>query len=181
MLTKDHIAASIQMHSGRFFNFLQPWKNEFSIQEIAHSLSNLCRFTGHCKKFYSVAQHSVLVSWTVEPEFAYDALMHDAHEAFIGDMASPLKALIPEYREIENRVQAAVRARFGVSDPLPDDVKHADLVLLATEQRDLMAPPAHLWQGTAGIVPLDIAIVPMPPAEACSMFIDRYHYLRRFK
>lgn len=170
----------IQAINGGRFDLLNPEASTFSIFEIANSLSHLCRFTGHLVAPYNVAHHSWLVSHVVPAEHALAGLLHDAAEAFMGDVATPLKALLPEYKALEERVETVVLSRFGLPPRLPPEIKAADLVLLATERRDLLtdAQRAGLeWAVLEGVEPLPEVIRPWPSHVARERFLERYHEL----
>lgn len=133
--------------SGRRFWPLDPRPADVHPGDIAHGLSMLCRFCGHVRSFYSVAQHSVLVSRVVHPRAALAGLLHDASEAYLGDLIRPIKRHLPGYAAFEDAVMAAVCVRFGL-DPGDEDlwreVKRGDNVLLSTEFRDVARCGARL-------------------------------------
>ena len=165
------VAPTILLSTGRYFDFLNP--QPLTIGEVAHALSNLCRFTGHCTSFYSVAQHSVLVSHLLPDELAAQGLLHDAVEAVMGDMSGPLKRLFPQYKELEHRIEAVVLAGFGLPVQLDPRVKRADLQALRTEQEHLMRKEGGLWTCLDGIEPAPIAITPLCPEAALQVFLAR--------
>ena len=160
--------------SGGRFDYGTPDLAEIHIADIAHALAQICRFTGHTRRFYSVAQHSVLVSRIVPPEHALAGLIHDAHEAYVGDVATPLKDHLPGYREVEARAWSAVATRFGLNPVLPPCVKQADIIALATERRDLLPRDGRVWRVLENIVPRFERIEPLGPEAAEVLFLSRY-------
>src|SRR5689334_25068051 len=89
------VGPSIMLQSGAWFDFAAPHDSPFTIEDIAHGLANICRYSGQCRRFYSVAEHALLVAETAAG-FELEALMHDAAEAFLGDITRPLKQMLPE-------------------------------------------------------------------------------------
>ncbi len=170
---KTIIGPTIALHGGGYLDFLDPDSCEFTIDGIAHGLSMVCRFAGQTKYFYSVAQHSVLVSRIVPPEDALAGLMHDAPEAFLGDVTRPLKMLLPEYRPVYKRVEESIFCRFNIPNPLPQSVKDADLAMLAIEQIRLMGHKEE-WATTEGVKPANITWRCLSPEFAKQEFIARY-------
>ncbi len=162
---------------GNYFDLRNPALSVINIETIAKALSNICRFTGHTLEFYSVAQHSYHASFLVPEEYALEALLHDAAEAYVGDVSTPLKRQLPNYEKIESDVQAAIAAQFNLTLPLSDYTHRADQIMLATEKRDLMPPTDDDWFAGTDIVPLPQRICPCPPNVAKRMFLERYHYL----
>jgi len=175
--TSFKVRPDILTVSGEYFDFIDFAPNNVLIEDIAHALSNICRFAGHTREFYSVAQHSVLVSQIVPPEHAMAGLLHDAPEAYLGDVTTPLKQLLPDYKALEKRIEADVLTKLGLPTVLPPEIKEADIIAMATEQRDLMAPHDDTWILTAGIVPLAVRIDPVMPSEAKRLFLNRYFEL----
>lgn len=167
------IGPTILLFGGSYFDFMAPETSDFTIDDIAHGLAMTCRFAGQCGRHYSVAQHSVHVSQLVPVRHAYQGLMHDAAEAFVGDMAKPLKVMLPDYRSIEKHVEDAIFRRFKVKTPLPTSIKEADIRMLVTEQRQLMGNRDD-WDATRGLQPFNFEIPVMSPEEAKARFLERF-------
>ena len=140
------------------------------IEDIAHALASTCCFAGQTKIFYSIAQHDYLASMIVPPQDALAALLLNVREA--------LEQLLPECFGIEGHAPTDVMARLGVETPLPPTIEHADLVLRATELRDLGRPYDNAMTHIEEVRPLVLKIQPLPPIVAKHLFLDRYYELR---
>lgn len=169
--------AWIQTYTGRRFTPTNPNPDAIIIQDIAHALSMQCRFGGHVKTFYSVAQHCVLVSYICNFEDAFWGLMHDASEAYLVDVPRPLKhsGKLDAYIEFEGKVQAAICKRYDLPEKEPASIKKADTILLVTEARDLLPNKRSDWTLTAE--PLPFKINPLGPREAKDLFMKRFYEL----
>lgn len=167
----------IQTHSGARFSPLNPVPEAIIIQDIAHALSMQCRFSGHVNEFYSVAQHSVNVSYVCDAQDALWGLLHDATEAYLIDVPSPLKrsGKFEEFVKMEAIMQTAICKRFGLEDKEPASVKKADKLMVVTEARDLMCPLRPDWNQVCE--PLPFHIVPLPQRQAKELFLKRYFQL----
>jgi uncharacterized protein len=175
----------IQTATGRQFWPLNPRQEDVSIEDIAHHLANKCRFTGATAELYSVAQHSVLMA-----EFAIEnhgrstalyALLHDAAEAYVPDVARPVKPYWKEFREIEERLMSAIMKALEIPWPMmgfvEETIKHLDLMMLATERRDLMPTPPIPWLSTENVTPLRDEIDYWTRRVAKQEFLRMYHKL----
>jgi 5'-deoxynucleotidase YfbR-like HD superfamily hydrolase len=156
---------------------VDPRPEDIHIGDIAHALSNLCRFAGHAHTFYSVAEHSVRCSFIVDERAALQALLHDASEAYLVDIPTPIKTLLPEYREMEERMMSVIYSVFSI-DPKPwqKAVKAADLSLSAAEARDLMPLGNY---GLNKVRADEQLIVPWSSSTAEQAFLTRFSQLRR--
>ncbi len=128
-------APQIQTFTGKNVNFLDPKPETIDIKDIAHALALCNRYTGHTPRPYSVAQHSVLASYAAPYELAFEALMHDAQEAYVGDCATTLKQLLQTYKVIEGRLEAVVRKKYGLPVEMTPAVKVIDSRMLKTEAK----------------------------------------------
>ena len=163
----------ITTHSGRQFDLVNPTAAMIAPNDIAHALGNLCRFNGHTRTHYSVAQHSMIVCNLVPAEHQLVALLRNATEAYIGDMTRPLKAIMPTFSIIETLIWKAICDRFDLEPTLPECVVHADLVALATERRDLMTDQLSEWECLRGIPPMREYITPISAREAGMQYFSR--------
>ena len=159
--------------TGKRFDLFEPDADMIDPRDISQSLAHLCRFNGHTREFYSVAQHSCIVAELVPEEHKLAALLHDATEAYLGDMTRPLKQWMPDYLGFEDIVWASVCERFDLAIDLPACVRQADMIALATERRDLMPSDPAIWDCLVGIEPMIETIRPWSAAEARNTYHQR--------
>ena len=164
----------ITTRSGRQVDLLDPQYSQFDIGDIAHGLAYQCRFNGQTSRFYSIAQHSLMVASILPDHLKLAGLLHDAAEAYVGDVVQPLKVLLPDYQAIENRFTQAIGLRFNVNLDHRPEVKHADLIALATEKRDLLPRERCDWDLLKGIRPLDRLTLPMTPEQSEEAFMRTF-------
>ncbi|ASD50545.1 deoxyribonucleoside 5' monophosphate phosphatase [Acidovorax phage ACP17] len=172
---------TIQSYTGQIIHYINVEENFYTIEDISHGLSQTCRYAGQSRWFYSVAQHSVLVSQLVPPEYALEALMHDATEAYMCDLPTPLKKLLPEYCAMERKMDARIRAIFGLPAEMSAVVKDADALALAIEKPFLTLKTEMEWSFlpcTAGWE--DITIEQMGSEAAKDAFKRRFAELTGF-
>lgn len=146
----------IQVRSGGRFYPSAPRAEDIYIGDIAHALSMINRFAGHTHYPYSVAQHSVYVSYQVPPEHALTALMHDATEAYLVDIPRPLKKMLPFYYELENRAWRVIAQQFGLPENMPQCVKDADNAVLLAERAALLVATPDAWDIPGEPAPIKI-------------------------
>jgi hypothetical protein len=169
----------IQTFTGRKFWPLEPTADDICLEDIAHALSNICRFNGHSLSFYSVAQHAVFVADIIKDlgydrEFQFYGLHHDDSEAYLSDITRPVKAYLPNYKMIESNLEKIVLEHFKITDSeLKHDVmKKADNIALVTEAKYLMSLPPSDW--SIKEKPLDKPIITLGPREAEALFLAKH-------
>lgn len=167
----------MQTFSGRQFWPMAPREDEVHIEDIAHALSMQCRYAGHCIRFYSVAEHSVLMAWWLYrhagPQTALAGLLHDASEAYLVDVPRPVKPYLAGYKEAEARVQGVIMRRFGLPAELPRAVKEADDWIIGDELANLKPMEWHARYQN----PLGVTLAYWSPAEAEEKFLSAFRAL----
>lgn len=169
--------AWIETVSGKKFHFLDPRADEIDIIDIATALGNNCRYTGQAKGFYSVAEHSVAVSELTGNSL--EGLMHDASEAYLQDIASPVKGYLSNYKELEDVVMRAIAQKFNFMYPYDGAIKYADVIQLSTEARHLLPSRGNDWNWEwiwSEGRPKRYGIIPrfLPPKKARDLFLRKY-------
>jgi len=166
----------MQTYTGKAFWPFDPRPDEVCIEDIAHALSLLCRYGGHCKHFYSVAQHSIYVSDLCLNRNKLWGLLHDATEAYLVDLPRPIKWHLPEYRAIEERLQIVIAEKFDLCLTMPIEVKRIDNAILACERDQIMAKPPYDWQVDIAFK-VEVSINQWSPEHAEREFIKTFRKL----
>lgn len=165
----------MQTRAGLAYFHENPTVDSIRIADIAHALSNICRFGGHTSRFYSVAEHSVLVSQVVPAEHAFVALMHDATEAYVCDVPRPLKKMLGKvYADLEALAWDAICVKYGMDTDLPPCVKEADNAVLLAEKAALLLPAPLPWSWADGLLPADVKVRALQPKQAKAVFLNRF-------
>lgn len=179
MTSSDEISAStIQTYSGEMFDSFNPDPGKINLQDISHALSMICRYGGHSRVFYSVAEHSALMARYFAEKgvegIALMALFHDASEAYMGDVVRPLKLQMPLYRQVEENLRLAIFEKFGFPlDDLPDLIKDADLRICNDERAVLLLD--RPWSAYIdALQPLGVEIQAWSPDQAKSEWLETY-------
>jgi hypothetical protein len=163
------------LFSGHRVNFGNPQVDDIRIEDIAHSLAHLCRFGGHTKEFYSVAQHSIRVAHAVPKHLMLEGLLHDATEAYVGDMIRPLKRQLVRYQQIEEDFWQLIAFRFNLSVHMSPEVKMADEASLKSELQQFMRGEIELndpyWGNVNALPHVDIS---WSPLVAKTQFLSMY-------
>jgi len=175
-MSENRIGDWFLTYTGKKFYPLDPRPEDICIEDIAHALSLICRFGGHSRRHYSVAQHSVICSHIGE-QAKIQKLLHDAPEAYCGDMVRPLKLSMPAYCAVEDKIWIAVAKRFDLNPVFHEEVKFADNTALMTERRDVCTPSEHRWSLQDKYPPLDYNIYHLEPEEAEELFLKRFYEL----
>jgi len=170
---------SIVTYTGRLFWPLNPKLEDINLLDICHALGNQCRFTGHTTSFYSVAEHSCRVHDNLPHEYRMAGILHDASEAYLMDLAKPVKEqdAMSLFREAEDNLMRLVGKKYGFNFPYADEVSKVDKILLNTEYRDLMSKNELRTADFNGSKPLETRIVPWSPQVAKFEMITRLEKL----
>jgi hypothetical protein len=168
--------AWIQTYSGKYFHYLEDNPQNIKIEDIAHGLSNLCRYSGQCNSLYTVAQHCCIVSDLAEKGFRLEGLMHDAAEAYMGDIPRPVKNLVPEIKILEKKVFRQIAKEFNLKYPISSVIELLDTRVMLAEAR-IVLKEGTVWC-VEGITPADINLNELwEPKKAEMEFLTRFNTL----
>lgn len=179
-MSKD---TQIQTFKGNLFDFLDLENNIIDIEDVAHSLANQCRWTGHTKHFYSIAQHSCYcydIAWKNyrdRPEIALEALLHDGSEFAMIDLSRPLKSILPDYSSLQLKVEKQFAYKFGIPELMSKEVREIDDRMLVTEYYQLFNKQIHpnlIHFYVKEYPKSELRIAPWTPEVSNAQFLDRY-------
>ena len=168
---------TIKLRSGKYFDLADPRPDQFDFADIAGALSKICRFGGQCEFFYSVAEHSYHCALQAKDdgmplETQAAVLMHDAAEAFVGDMVKPLKVMLPDFGKVERAVEAAIAEKFLIDfEREAAVIKEIDRAMLIAERRAMFGADDILWAGENEVRRLVGFFQKWTPVEAETRFV----------
>lgn len=172
------IGNTIKVASGHYVDLGDPDPRTIDLRSIAAALSKICRFGGHCPKFYSVAEHCVHATMLARHEGLVGesliaVLLHDAAEAYIGDMVKPLKVAIPQFAEVERRIEAAIEQQFKIEFAKWETViKRYDRAMLKAEKTSMWPNDAEAWAGFSEIEDRHLLLEYWDPSTAERKFLE---------
>ncbi len=173
----------VELVSGTRFYFESPTDDMIHPEDVAHSLSKLCRYNGHTKRFYSVAEHACVMSdWVIKqpwatPRDGLTALHHDDPEYIIGDLITPIKVTMPQFKKLEIVLSQALAHRFMTEWPFPDWIKETDNRIIKDERRSIMNLSINEW-GIEDLEPLNVKFMPISGRSSKLM---AWQWMRRHK
>ena len=190
MMTKNGVTSDsrkgfwIQTYTGHMVVPTDPDPEQICILDIAHALSQTCRFSGHTRVFFSVAQHCCIVHDLLQHQeggkYALEGLLHDAAEAYLVDLPRPVKEALRAsgadcFDAVEDQLSRTIAEKYGLVYPWPDPVKHADTVSLVTEARDLFDKVCKDWTALFNVQPMSEILTPWTSQQAKREFLRRYY------
>lgn len=165
----------LQTYTGEAFFPLEPDIEKIKIEDIAHALAYQCRYAGHSRYHYSVAQHSIYISAVLPKKLALAGLLHDAAETYLTDIPRPLKPFLPDYKKWERNLEELICQKYRV-DIFDPAIKEMDTRILYNERDAFMGPPPRDWALSGGAIP-DLVIEQWTPDRAEFTFLQRFYEL----
>jgi len=163
-ILKDGKDTWLETFSGKRVSVLNPQPEEIDLSDVAHALSFQCRYNGHCSQFYSVAKHTVLgAGFMIKQNFPKKSvrawLLHDATEAYVGDLIRPVKVQLEQFKNLEEIFAKIINAKYNIlqDEKVLGDVYYVDNVMVSWEKRDLMTNSNRVWDGLPDISKLNLS------------------------
>lgn len=179
-MTDNNTDTYIETYTGKHFDFLTPQLDMIDMEDIAHSLSMQCRYTGHCNEFYSIAEHSLFVSDMCSPENKLWGLLHDASEAYLTDVASPVKPFLQNYKLMERKLMNKICEKYNIELVMPDEVHYYDMVALKAEAYQMTQSKGLDWaiaNNQTIELKTNVDFDYYTPKQAKLQFLDVFHSL----